>query len=169
MIKEANLSATPIRSGILPQSDLPFAILNLEGRDGKPPLELPVFDEVTTEKMRQGASASSPLPRPPDGIQIFLVDAIPQFSSTLQVSRDPGVTTVWAGCLLLMLGLTLAFYFSHQRLWAMLIPAQTGTTVVMGGDSSKNRSAFAKRFQHLVHSMGPQQESPTQGQDFKEN
>jgi cytochrome c biogenesis protein len=169
VIKEANLVATPVRSGIMPQADLPFAILSLQGKDGKPPLQLPVFDEATTQKMRQAARESSPLPRPPEGIEIFLVDAIPEFSTTLQVSRDPGVTTVWAGCLLLMLGLTLAFYFSHQRLWAMLIPAPTGTTVVLGGDSSKNRSAFAKKFQHLVVSMGPQEESTTPSQDFKEN
>jgi cytochrome c biogenesis protein len=169
VIKEAHLVATPVRSGIMPQTDIPFAILKLQGNEGKPPLQVPVFDETTTQRMRQAASEGAPLPRPPDGIEIFLVDAIPEFSTTLQVSRDPGVTTVWAGCILLMLGLMLAFYFSHQRLWAMLIPGQTGTTVVLGGDSSKNRSAFAKKFQHLVSSMGPKQESPSRGQEFKEN
>jgi cytochrome c biogenesis protein len=118
--------------------------------------------------MREAANDTSPLPKPPDGMEIFLIDAIPEFSTTLQVSRDPGVTTVWAGCILLMLGLMVAFYFSHQRLWAMLIPGQDGTTVVLGGDSSKNRSAFAKKFQHLVNLMGPQEGPSSHRQDLKE-
>ncbi|MBZ5553032.1 MAG: cytochrome c biogenesis protein ResB [Acidobacteriia bacterium] len=167
-IKEAHLIATPVRSGIMPQADLPFAFLSLQGKDGKPALQFPVFDEPTTQKMRQGANDTSPLPKPPDGMEIFLIDAIPEFTTTLQVSRDPGVTTVWAGCILLMVGLTVAFYFSHQRLWAMLIPGQDGTTVVLGGDSSKNRSAFAKKFQHLVDSMEMGEESSSQKREFKE-
>ncbi|MBZ5535948.1 MAG: cytochrome c biogenesis protein ResB [Acidobacteriia bacterium] len=167
-IKDAHLVATPVRSGIMPQADLPFVFLSLQSSDGKPPLQLPVFDEPTTQKMRQGANDASPLPKPPDGMEIFLIDATPEFSTTLQVSRDPGVNTVWAGCILLMLGLMVAFYFSHQRVWALLIPVEDGTTVVLGGDSSKNRSAFARKFQHLVDLMGPQEEASPVRQDFKE-
>jgi len=159
-IPEGGWVAALVRSGVMTQADIPFAVLSLHSDNGKPPVQLPVFDEGTTQKMRQVAPANSMQTKLPNGTEIFLIDAIPEFSTTLQVSRDPGVMIVWAGCILLMVGLMLAFYYSHQRVWAMLVPLQEGTTVVLGGDSNKSRSAFAKKFQQLVHALEPQNLPP---------
>jgi cytochrome c biogenesis protein len=152
-IKEANLVATPIRAGIMPETDIPYTVLSLGKNDGKPPVQLPVFDEGTTQKIRLGAKDSQFQTKLPDGSEVFLIDALPEFSTTLQVTRDPGVNTVWVGCVLLMLGLMVAFYFSHQRVWALLVPSGDQTTVILGGDSSKNRSAFARKFEQLANSL----------------
>lgn len=150
-IKEAHMVATPLRGGVMPQTEIPFIVLSLKSRDGQPPVQMPVFDENTTQKMRTGnPTAASKLP---NGADIFLINAVPEFSTVLQVSRDPGVTTVWAGCILLVIGLMVAFYLSHQRVWAMVIPTEQGTTVLLAGDASKNRPVFSRKFQMLVHSL----------------
>ncbi|MDD5542803.1 MAG: cytochrome c biogenesis protein ResB [Acidobacteriia bacterium] len=152
-IKEAQTTATVIRAGIMAEEDLPFVLLRLSKPGDSSTTEVPVLDANAT---RQFAAAGGTGPAPgrlPRGAQIVLADAVPRFASTFQVSRDPGVTTVWAGCVLLMLGLMMAFYFSHQRVWAMLIPKDEGTRLVIGGDASKNRSAFAKTFSELTQAI----------------
>lgn len=156
-IKEASLIATPLRSGIMPQAEIPFAVLKLKVNDGSSLTQVAVFDEATSQKMQRATNDPQFQTKLPNGDEIFLIDAIPEFSTTLQVSRDPGVTTVWIGCTLLMVGLMIAFYFSHQRIWAMVIPQEHGSKVVVGGDSSKNRSAFARKFEQLVNSLGESQ------------
>jgi len=67
----------------------------------------------------------------------------------LQVARDPGVWVVWFGCALLIAGLILSFFFSHQRVWAR-IPKGPGKEIVLAGSASKNRVAFEKMFQGLA-------------------
>ena len=38
----------------------------------------------------------------------------------LQVAKDPGVWVVWIGCALLIVGLIVSFFFSHQRVWVRI-------------------------------------------------
>lgn len=44
------------------------------------------------------------------GVSLFLAGATPRYISGLSVGKDPGVWTVWAGCVLLIGGLAAAFY-----------------------------------------------------------
>jgi cytochrome c biogenesis protein len=67
----------------------------------------------------------------------------------LQVAKDPGVWVVWVGCALLILGLIVSFFFSHQRVWVR-IPKIPGKEIVLAGSASKNRVGFEKVFQQLV-------------------
>ena len=67
----------------------------------------------------------------------------------LQVAKDPGVWVVWMGCALLILGLIVSFFFSHQRVWVR-IPKVSGKEIVIAGSTSKNRVGFEKTFQQLV-------------------
>ncbi|MCR4310334.1 MAG: cytochrome c biogenesis protein ResB [Deltaproteobacteria bacterium] len=65
----------------------------------------------------------------------------------LQVARDPGVNVVWLGCALMIIGITMAFFLSHQRVWVRLAQGQDGRVeVVLAGSASRNRLAFEKRF-----------------------
>jgi cytochrome c biogenesis protein len=67
----------------------------------------------------------------------------------LQVAKDPGVWVVWIGCALLIVGLVVSFFFSHQRIWVR-IPKGPGKEIVIAGSTSKNRVGFEKTFQQLV-------------------
>jgi cytochrome c biogenesis protein len=68
----------------------------------------------------------------------------------LQVAKDPGVNIVWLGCALMVIGLIMAFFLSHQRVWVRLAQGADGRVeVVLAGSASRNRLAFEKRFEKL--------------------
>jgi cytochrome c biogenesis protein len=67
----------------------------------------------------------------------------------LQVTKDPGVWVVWIGCGLMILGLIVSFFFSHQRVWVR-IPKGPGGEIVLAGSANKNRVAFEKTFGELA-------------------
>ena len=68
----------------------------------------------------------------------------------LQVAKDPGVNVVWLGCALMVIGITMAFFLSHQRVWVRLAQGQDGRVeVVLAGSASRNRLAFEKKFEKL--------------------
>ena len=69
----------------------------------------------------------------------------------LEVSHEPGQWSVWAGVVLMGLGLALVFYFVHMRVWAVPVRDERGQLRLwVGGTSNKNKDAFAQRFRDLV-------------------
>jgi len=71
------------------------------------------------------------------------------YATGLQVTRDPGVWWVYLGCGLMLLGLTVAFFMSHRRVWVLLRPQGEGTSVLFAGNSNKNKLGFTKEFNRL--------------------
>jgi len=68
----------------------------------------------------------------------------------LQVAKDPGVNIVWVGCTLMVIGILMAFFLSHQRVWIRLDPGPDGRVgVVLAGSASRNRLAFEKKFERI--------------------
>jgi cytochrome c biogenesis protein len=67
----------------------------------------------------------------------------------LSVTKDPGVWVVWIGCGLMIFGLIVSFFFSHQRVW-IRIPKSPGGEIVLAGSANKNRVGFEKAFNQLV-------------------
>ncbi|HIJ87023.1 MAG TPA: cytochrome c biogenesis protein ResB [Desulfuromonadales bacterium] len=67
----------------------------------------------------------------------------------LQVAKDPGVEIVWVGCFLMVIGIYIAFFMSHRRIWVRI---QDGA-VTVGGNTSKNPGAFQKAFEGLVERL----------------
>ena len=69
----------------------------------------------------------------------------------LQVAKDPGVNVVWLGCILMVIGISMAFFLSHQRVWVRLAQGQDGRVeVVLAGAASRNRIAFEKKFEKIL-------------------
>ena len=69
----------------------------------------------------------------------------------LQVSHEPGQWLVWTGCVLMGVGLFVAFYLVHMRLWAVpVLDEKGGLSLWVGGASNKNRYAFEERFGNLA-------------------
>jgi cytochrome c biogenesis protein len=67
----------------------------------------------------------------------------------LQVTKDPGVWIVWTGSALMIFGLIISFFFSHQRAW-IRIPKGSGKEIILAGSANKNRVDFEKTFNQLV-------------------
>jgi cytochrome c biogenesis protein len=70
----------------------------------------------------------------------------------LQVTRDPGVWIVWVGSGLMILGLIISFFFSHQRVWAEL-PKSFEGEIILAGSTNKNKVGFEKSFGQLVEEI----------------
>jgi cytochrome c biogenesis protein len=68
----------------------------------------------------------------------------------LQVSHEPGQWLVWAGCLLMAIGLVMALYLVHQRFWAMEVETKSGPALWIGTAADKNREHFQEGFNKLV-------------------
>jgi cytochrome c biogenesis protein len=69
----------------------------------------------------------------------------------LEVSHEPGQWSVWAGVLVMGLGLSLVFYFVHVRVWAVPVRDARGhLTLWIGGTANKNKDVFEQRFRKLV-------------------
>lgn len=84
------------------------------------------------------------------GDLILTFDGMDQkFFTGLQVAKDPGVWVVWFGCFLMVVGICMAFFMSHKRVWARV----TDAGVTLGGSASKNPTGFEIAFDELVEKV----------------
>jgi cytochrome c biogenesis protein len=67
----------------------------------------------------------------------------------LQVAKDPGVEVVWLGCTLMVIGLYIAFFMSHKRIWVVITKGHAR----MYGNASKNQAAFGMQFDDLADKL----------------
>ncbi|HEV2706454.1 MAG TPA: cytochrome c biogenesis protein ResB [Pyrinomonadaceae bacterium] len=106
------------------------------------------------ERMAESAPIAK---RPVAGYTFRLVDFEKSPSAhILSVQRDPGATLVYIGFTLLGLTLIYAFFFSHQRVWALVEPRGGAFGVVLGGNTNRNKLAFGDRFKRLVGAIDGQ-------------
>ncbi len=73
----------------------------------------------------------------------------------LEVSHEPGQWGVWAGVVLIGVGLAFVFYVVHMRFWAVPVrDERTGQiSLWIGGSTNRNRDAFEQRFTELVEAV----------------
>jgi len=72
----------------------------------------------------------------------------------LQVAYEPGQWAVWAGAILMGLGLIMAFYMVHVRYWVVPVADNRGRLVLwVGASASKNRAEFEARFKELTRKI----------------
>jgi len=72
---------------------------------------------------------------------------------TLTIQYDPGRTPVYLGFTLLVMALCGVFFFSHQRVWAVIEPNGKASKIHFGGNTNRNKPAFEGRFNLLVQSV----------------
>ena len=72
----------------------------------------------------------------------------------LQVSHEPGQFVVWAGVVLMAIGLTFVFYVVHMRFWVVPVVDARGRTLLwVGGTANRNRDAFEHKFKKVVEEI----------------
>jgi len=85
------------------------------------------------------------------GINFQLRDVEMEYTTGLQVAREPGQNLIWGGCLLLTAGLMMALYMSHIRMWGVVGRDRKGRpALLLGGQPSKYRESFERRFNELA-------------------
>jgi cytochrome c biogenesis protein len=133
-------------SGVDYQNDfqgLGPALLVVLEKPGKPPAEFWLLKAYPNFDRQRGDTRY---------LSFAGVDQI--FYTGLQVAQDPGVNIVWVGCTLMVIGILIAFFMSHQRLWVRLSRGGDGRVeVVLAGSTNRNRLAFEKRFEKIQADM----------------
>lgn len=74
----------------------------------------------------------------------------PRFATGLQVVKDPGVWTVYIGCIMMVIGLIIIFFMAHRRVWVFVEKGAKGTSIFLSGNSNKNKIGFEKDVARLV-------------------
>ncbi len=70
--------------------------------------------------------------------------------SILNAAKDPGTNIIWLGCVFLMAGLGLAFYWPPREIKIILETNQSKTGITAGGIASKNKDAFHSEFENIM-------------------
>jgi cytochrome c biogenesis protein len=72
-----------------------------------------------------------------------------RFYTGLQITKDPGVTTVYVGFTLMVLGCIVTFFMSHQQVVVEIQPNGKKIEVMVSGKTNKNRVGFGYRLERL--------------------
>ncbi len=83
----------------------------------------------------------------------YLFAAKQRYATGLQVAKDPGVWFVYVGCGLMLLGLYMAFFMSHKRIWLLVSEIENETSIFVSGTTNKNKAGFDKIFNDLEDSL----------------
>jgi cytochrome c biogenesis protein len=136
----------------------PAAQLEITGPDGKRTMSFAfnpqLAEQYLTKANEKVGKEGGENPLLVDGNKIILRDFEKvSLTHTLTVQYDPGRTPVYIGFTLLVMALCGVFFFSHQRVWAVIEPNGNGSKIYFGGNTNRNRPAFEGRFNSLVQSV----------------
>ncbi|WP_456432039.1 cytochrome c biogenesis protein ResB [Thermosulfuriphilus sp.] len=92
----------------------------------------------------------NPIKTPKGEIKLTMISADTKYMTGLQVKKDPGVWIVWAGCILMILGIFTVFFFSHQKMWVYVGKEGGKPVVIVAGSANKNRLGLERRLERLV-------------------
>lgn len=74
--------------------------------------------------------------------------------STLQITRSPGNFVLILGCAMLIAGVFLLFYVSHQRLWLVLYRDEAGNQqLLFAGSGNRNAADFRSHYKGLADKL----------------
>jgi cytochrome c biogenesis protein len=101
----------------------------------------------------------APVGAPVFGYKYKLVDfeKVP-LQHVLALQKDPGRIPFYAGSVMLIATLCSVFFFSHQRVWAVIEEggASGVCEVALGGNTNRNKLGFEDRFKKLTRAISGQ-------------
>lgn len=71
----------------------------------------------------------------------------------LQVRKDPGVWLVYLGCILMSIGLYIAFFMSHSRIWINLAHDKDKTTLSLAATTNKYKTALEQKIGRIIRRL----------------
>jgi cytochrome c biogenesis protein len=121
----------------------PAAILSVAGADGT---------QNRAYAFTQELPPNMPVGRAVGGYKFRLVGFEKVADAhVISIQKDPGATVFYVGSAMLIATLIAVFFFSHNRVWALIEEAGAGQyKVVLGGNTNRNAVAYGDRFKRLV-------------------
>lgn len=86
----------------------------------------------------------------PEGHRVVFRDYWGVEYTGMQVRKDPGVWVVYLGCIAMSIGLFIAFFISHKRIWVKIIEDKNNSRLLIGAIAHKNRIALEKKTDKLI-------------------
>ncbi len=86
----------------------------------------------------------------PDGNIVEFIDYWGVQYTGLQVRKDPGVWIVYLGCIIMTIGLYIAFFMSHRKIWVFVRKDGKQSNITVLATSNKNRGAFERKIESLI-------------------
>ncbi|MFL6229872.1 MAG: cytochrome c biogenesis protein ResB [Pyrinomonadaceae bacterium] len=126
-----------------PDYNNPAAILSVTGADGA---------QNRAYAFTQELPPNAPVGRAVGGYKFRLVGFEKVADAhVIAIQKDPGATVFYIGSAMLIAALIAVFFFSHNRVWALVEEAGAGQyKVVLGGNTNRNTVAFGDKFKRLV-------------------
>ena len=120
--------------------------------DGEPvqvllPIHFPNFD-----KMRRGQVVISVVPRH-DHTTAPANPAEKRYYTGLQVTKDPGVWVVYFGFIVMIVGIVITFFMSHQRLCVEVSQKGKKSRIMVAGSANKNKLGMEKKLQKIARHL----------------
>jgi cytochrome c biogenesis protein len=94
----------------------------------------------------------------PEGPKVEFIDYWGVEFTGLQVRKDPGVWVVYLGCCTISIGLFIALFISHRKIWIRAAEEKNNTRVAIGATSNKNRAAFERKIDKIIFLLSKKQE-----------
>lgn len=132
------VESTPDVSQFIPGKSGPAVQVEIHPASGGQPQTAILYANDQSANLEHARHSGGPLISYRQGVQ-------KQYTG-LQVTKDPGVWTVWIGCILMIVGIYGAFLLSHRRVWIRI----SASDITVAGHASKNPAAFAQEFDRLV-------------------
>ncbi len=109
---------------------------------------------VLFQKFAFHGSTSEQVPFIFDILDIEGATAAEELRTIFSFRRDWGGGVIWAGFIVMTIGLLLAFYLIHRRFWIWLEPESDGKMrAVIGGESTRGTHHFEREFQTIIARM----------------
>jgi cytochrome c biogenesis protein len=129
----------------------PAVLLNIQSSDGN--IRLWVFKEI--EKIRKDIpELLKKVPKFDPGLfkpYYFKLSKIEnKYYTGLQLSHDPGVSSVAGGSFLIIPGLIITFFSSHRRLWVRLDEQEGKTRVLVSATSNRDPVGLKREVERLL-------------------
>lgn len=84
----------------------------------------------------------------------FLLEGLERgYYTGLQVNKDPGVSIVWLGCFLMVVGFFVTFFTSHKRIWVCITGERREIKVSTAGTASKNPVGLQRELKQLTDGL----------------
>jgi cytochrome c biogenesis protein len=93
----------------------------------------------------------------PEGPKVEFIDYWGVEFTGLQVRKDPGVWVVYLGCCIISIGLFIAFFISHRKIWVRVAEEKNNTRVAIGATSNKNRAALERKIEKIIFLLSKKQ------------
>ncbi|MCI0468820.1 MAG: cytochrome c biogenesis protein ResB, partial [Nitrospirae bacterium] len=73
--------------------------------------------------------------------------------TTLLVNKTPGLLLIYAGFIILSIGLYMAFFMSHQKLWIRLSEREKPVKVLIAGSANKGGEGLKRKIERLAKNI----------------